>query len=87
VGWYNGQVHQRGDLVEIYYVVSRLAELRALSVRLWFDPPGDIQVEPFDWLPPGLLPPESLNLSRYGRAFRKERFLPRILPAPPERKP
>ena len=87
VGWYNSEISQPGDAVEIYYVVSRLAKLRALCVRLSFTPPHSIQVIPFDWLPPGLQPPETLDLSRRGRAFRKARFLPRILPAPPEVKP
>ena len=87
VGWYNGEIYQRGDLVDIYYAVSRLAELRALCVRMSFVPPGYIQVVPFDWLPPGLQPPGKLDLSQYGRAFRKERFLPRILPVRPGVKP
>ena len=76
-----------GRFIDIYYAVSRLAELRALCVRMSFVPPGYIQVVPFDWLPPGLQPPGKLDLSQYGRAFRKERFLPRILPVRPEVKP
>lgn len=80
VGWYNGEISQPGDLVDIYYVVSRLAELRALCVRMSFVSPGSLQVIPFDWLPPGLRPPETLDLSQHGRAFHKERFLPRMLP-------
>lgn len=77
VGWFNDQ---QGDLVEIYYVISRLAELHAFCVRMSFIPPGDLQVVPFDWLLAGLLPPNELDLSRYGRSLRKDRFLPRILP-------
>ena len=87
VGWHNGEIYQRGDVVDTYYAVSRLVELRALCVRMSFVPPGYIQVVPFDWLPPGLQPPGKLDLSQYGRAFRKERFLPRILPVRPGVKP
>ncbi|SRR6266700_406674 len=80
VGWYNGEINRPGDLIDIYYVVSRLAELRALCVRMSFVSPGYIQVIPFNWLPLGLRPPESLDLTQHGRAYRKERFLPRTLP-------
>jgi hypothetical protein len=77
VGWFNDR---QGDLVEIYYVISRLAELHAFCVRVSFISPGDLQVVAFDWLPAGLQPPDELDLSRYGRSLRKDRFLPRILP-------
>lgn len=87
VGWYRGEIYRPGDLLDIYYVVSRLAELRALCVRMSFVSPGSVQVIPFDWLPPGLQPLEALDISQHGRAYRKERFLPRILPASREVKP
>lgn len=87
VGWYNGEINRPGDLVEIYYVVSPLGELRALCARMSFVSPGSLQVIPFDWLPPGLRPPETLDLSQHGRAFRKDRFLPRFPPVRLEARP
>jgi hypothetical protein len=81
VGWYAGTIYQQGDLVEIYYVISRPAQARLLCVRMSFVSPGYVQAVPMDWLPPGLRPFDEFDLtSRYGRSLRKERFLPRLLP-------
>lgn len=82
IGGYVGEHRDASyDCVELYYVVSDWKQAQIFCVRLLFTPRCSVRVYPFAWLPPGLVLLELLALpTRYGRAFRTERFRPRLLP-------
>jgi hypothetical protein len=81
VGGYIGEIERPGDILEIYYMVSDLIRAHVFCVRMIWVPSCSVNVVAMNMLPPGLGPLEALDLpARYGRAFRPQRFQPRLLP-------